>query len=149
MNVWLWNSLGISAPADGMRDCEGEWEKQLLVRAKNINFTPYLVFSPLWRCVALGAKGHLRWQKKTEKQTEREWVILAAGLQNASPKDYDYEKTTRGNAYHPFIMLAFKEESNMAMRCFPCLVVQAERLSRWVESVWLLSTQLLAFYPDY
>lgn len=80
---FLWNSLGISAPTDGMRDREGEWEKQLLVRAKKQSFTLYLVFSSLRRCVALGAKGHLRWERKREiGEREREGVILAAGLQN-------------------------------------------------------------------
>lgn len=72
MNLCLWNRLGRSAPTDGTRDCEGAWQKQLLVKAREKKqqlFTPYLVFSPLRRCVALGAKGHLRGEKEREKES--------------------------------------------------------------------------------
>lgn len=49
-------------------------------------------------------------------------------------------KDKKSNAYHPFIISAFKGDSKMAMRSFQCLVVQTE---------CLLSAQRLAFYPDY
>lgn len=136
MNFCLWNGLGTSAPTDGLRDCEGEWEKNSSRwEQKNNLFALYLVFSPLWRCVALGAKGHLRWQKKREMDREKEGIILAAGLQNTCvslagiAQGLQLWKDKKGNAYHRFIALAFREDWNMSMKCFQCLVVQTDCLS--------------------
>lgn len=141
--------------------CSNRWSERLWEREREKNSSRWeqkilsslcIWSSRLWRCVVLGAKGHLRWQKNRE--TEREWIILAAGLQNAChglasiAKGLWLWKDKERNAYHQFIMLAFKEDSNMAMRCFPCLGVQPACLSE-CKSVWLFIDQLLTFYPDY
>lgn len=57
-------ALALGIHQMGWEVCEREWENQLLVRAENILFTR--------RRVDLGAKGHLRGQKKREKWTVKE-----------------------------------------------------------------------------
>lgn len=58
--------------------------------------------------------------QKTNKSCE--------GLANIS-QGLQLWKDKKRNAYHPFIVSAFKGDSNMAMRSFQCLVVQNECLS--------------------
>lgn len=50
-------------------------------------------------------------------------------------------KRQKRNAYHHVIVSASKIDSNMAMICFQCLVVQTVKC--------VLKAQLLALYPDY
>ena len=109
--------------------------------------------SRLWRCVALGAKGHLRWQKnKRNRQREWEWIIITAEVQNNCHGLASISKGLwlwkRRNAYISLSCWPSRKIQKMAMRCFPFPLVQPGGLSG-CKSVWLLSAQLLPFYPDH
>lgn len=137
--IWLglWNSLGISAPTDGMR----EWEKQACCKKKT--FASLCMWSSHFYQADRVVTGHLRWRERERKSiSDMRWYSshgLAAISQGLLKNNYKW------HAYYHFIMLPFGTGHEMVWM-FQNVIMSKSSFFLAFYSGNLQSNPLLSFY---